>query len=222
MNRAQPRNGTPRCRAGPQRPRLSVASERAGASRLQGLTRPFAIRPQPAGPNPGGIRRSLPAQLVSAVGLTTRQRRGAGGGHQAVYAFDLYGQETGEAAAAQQQNREQQEAEREDRETASQREKAQAKGDDRCVSTGYFRPAGPPGFYAMPAAPSCCSERKPIQAGACLPVFNYLRTEAQQPGYQPSGNFRAGGHKERCSIHAGAYRQLIDHVIPCPLFVIRL
>jgi hypothetical protein len=33
-----------------------------------------------------------------------------------------------------------------------------------------------------------------------LPVFNYLRTEAQQPGYQPSGSFRAGGRKERCSI----------------------
>jgi len=63
------------------------------------------------------------------VGLTTRQRRGAEGGHQAVNAFDLYGKETGEAAAAWQQNRQQQEAEREDGETASRREKAQAKGE---------------------------------------------------------------------------------------------
>ncbi|VXC43501.1 conserved hypothetical protein [Pantoea brenneri] len=40
------------------------------------------------------------------MGLTTRQRRGAGGGHQAVYAFDLQGQEAGESAAAlQQQNK---------------------------------------------------------------------------------------------------------------------
>jgi len=88
------------------------------------------------------------------VGLTTRQRRGAGGGHQAVYAFDFYRQGTGEAAAAQQQNGEQQEAEREDRETASRREKAQAKGDDRCVSTGYFRPAGLPAFKAAASAGS--------------------------------------------------------------------
>jgi len=82
--------------------------------------------------------------------LTTRQRRGAEGGHQAVYVFDLQEQEAGKAAAAQQQNGEQQEAEKEDCETASRREKAQAKGDDRCVSTGYFRPAEPPGFYAIP------------------------------------------------------------------------
>jgi len=61
------------------------------------------------------------------VGLTTRQRRGAEGGHHAVYVFDLHGQETGVAAASQLQNREQQEAGREDPETASRREKAQAK-----------------------------------------------------------------------------------------------
>jgi len=85
------------------------------------------------------------------VGLTTRQRRGAGGGHQAVYAVDLYGEEIGEAAAAQQQNKEQQEAEREDREAASRREKVQAEGDDRCVSTGFSRPAGPSAFKAVPA-----------------------------------------------------------------------
>jgi len=85
------------------------------------------------------------------VGLTTRQRRGAGGGHQAVYAFDLMGQEFGEAAAAQ-QNGQQQEAEREDRETASRREKAQAKGESRCVSTGFPRPAGPPAFKAAAEA----------------------------------------------------------------------
>jgi len=85
------------------------------------------------------------------VGLTTRQRRGAGGGHQAVNAVDLLEQETGETAAAQQQNKEQQEAEREDREAASRREKAQAEGDDRCVSTGFSRPAGPPAFKAVPA-----------------------------------------------------------------------
>jgi len=81
--------------------------------------------------------------------LTTRQRRGAGGGLQAVHAFDLQEEQAGEAAAAQQQKREQQEAEREDRETAFRREKAQAKGDDRCVSTGFPRPAGPPAFPAM-------------------------------------------------------------------------
>jgi len=78
----EPRNGTPRCRAGPQRPRLFVASECAGESPLQGLTWPSVIRPWPAGPNPGGIRRSLPAQPVSGVGLATRQRRGAGGSYQ--------------------------------------------------------------------------------------------------------------------------------------------
>ena len=221
MNRARPRNGTPRCRAGPQRPRLFVASERAGASRLQGLTWPLPSDPSRKARNASRSGGAYRLCRLAEWGSTTRQRRGAGGGHQAVNAVDLQIQETGEAAAAQ-QNREQQEAWREDRETASRREKAQAKGGDRCVSTGYFRPAGPPGFYAMPAARSCGSGRKPIQAGAGLPVFNYLRTEAQQPGYQPSGSFRAGGRKERCSIHAGAYRQLIDHVIPCPLFVIRL
>jgi len=35
------------------------------------------------------------------VGLITRQRRGAEGGQQTVYAFDLQSQEAGEAAAAQ-------------------------------------------------------------------------------------------------------------------------
>ena len=57
-----------------------------------------AIRPQPSGPKPGGIRRSLPAPPISAVGMTTRQCRGVGGGHQAVHAFDLHEKETGEAA----------------------------------------------------------------------------------------------------------------------------
>ncbi|PQL26237.1 hypothetical protein C5L22_21475 [Pantoea ananatis] len=61
------------------------------------------------------------------MGLTTRQRREAGGGHQAVNAVDLQGQEIGEAAAAWQQNRQQQEAEREYDETASRREKAHVK-----------------------------------------------------------------------------------------------
>lgn len=37
----------------------------------------------------------------SATRMTTRQRRGDGGGHQAVHAVDLLEQETGEAAAAQ-------------------------------------------------------------------------------------------------------------------------
>ncbi|PPC65600.1 hypothetical protein C1Y43_19790 [Pantoea sp. ICBG 828] len=60
------------------------------------------------------------------MGLTTRQSRGAGGGHQAVYAFELYEHETGKAAAAKQQNEQQQEAERKDREIAFRREKAQA------------------------------------------------------------------------------------------------
>ncbi len=105
---------------------------------------PFAIRPWPAGPERFPVRRSLPAQPVSAVGLTTRQRRGAGGGHQAVYVFDLKEQKTGEAAAAQQQNGEQQEAEREDRETAPRKEKAQAKENNRCVSTGLTWSAEPP------------------------------------------------------------------------------
>ncbi|VXC43485.1 conserved hypothetical protein [Pantoea brenneri] len=91
--------------------------------------------------------------------LTTRQCRGAGGGHQAVYAFDLMGQESGEAAAAQ-QNREQQEAEREDGETASRREKAQAKGERRCVSTVCSRPAGPPGFYCGREAGTCAARRR--------------------------------------------------------------
>ena len=89
-------------------------------------------------------------QPVSAVGLTTRQCRGAGGGHQAVYVFDGQGQEAGEAVAAQQENKEQHEAEREDGETVSQREKAQAKGERRCVSTVFFRPAGPPALRRCP------------------------------------------------------------------------
>jgi len=165
-----------------------------GRTPAAGVDPAVAIRPQPSGPKPGGIRRSLPALPVSAVGLTTRQRRGAGGGHQAVNAVDLQIQETGEAAAAQ-QNREQQEAWREDRETASRREKAQAKGGDRCVSTGYFRPAGPPGFYAMPAARSCGSGRKPIQAGAGLPVFNYLRTELSSLAISPLGASGPAGVK---------------------------
>ena len=102
-------------------------------------------------------------------GSTTRQRRGAGGGHQAVYAFDLQGQETGDAAAAQQQNREQQEAEREDRETASRREKAQAKGERRCVSTVCSRPAGPPAFEAVSNTgtiilPDCGHKKAPVGA----------------------------------------------------------
>ena len=42
--------------------------------------------------------------------------------------------------------------EREDGETASRREKAQAKGDGRCVSTGFPRPAGPPAFDDADAA----------------------------------------------------------------------
>lgn len=37
-------------------------------------------------------------------------------------------------------------AEREEHETAPRREKAQAKGDDQCVSTGFSRPAVPPGL----------------------------------------------------------------------------
>ena len=61
------------------------------------------------------------------------------------------GQEFGEAVAAQ-QNGEQQEAEREDSETAFRREKAQAKGDDRCVSTGFPWPSGPPAFQTLPDA----------------------------------------------------------------------
>ncbi|KIC84781.1 hypothetical protein RN49_22410 [Pantoea agglomerans] len=123
-----------------------------GRTPAAGVDLAVAIRPQPSGPKPVGIRRSLPALPVSAVGLTTRQRRGAGGGHHDVHDVDLYGKETGEAAAAQLQNRQQQEAAREDGETASRREKAQAKGDGRCVSTGFPRPAGPPAFPAMPDA----------------------------------------------------------------------
>ena len=129
---------------------------------------PFAIRPWPAGPERFPVRRSLPAQPVSAVGLTTRQRRGAGGGHQAVYAFDLEELETGEAAAAQ-QNGEQQEAEREDRETASRREKAQAKGESRCVSTGFPRPAGPPAVLTVPHTDTGISARyKKAPSGAVI------------------------------------------------------
>jgi len=124
----------------------------APAQPAAGVDLAVAIRPQPPGPERFAVWRSLPAQPVSGVGLTTRQRRGAGGGHQAVNAVDLQGQETGDAAAAQQQNREQQEAEREDRETASRREKAQAKGERRCVSTVFSRPAGPPAFKAAAEA----------------------------------------------------------------------
>ena len=91
----------------------------------------------------GGAYR--PSRLAQ-WGSTTRQRRGAGGGQQAVYAVDLQGQEAREAAAARQQNGEQHEAEREDRETVSRREKAQAKGERRCVSTVFSRLAGPPAF----------------------------------------------------------------------------
>ncbi|QDY44245.1 hypothetical protein D8B20_20130 (plasmid) [Candidatus Pantoea soli] len=120
----------------------------APAQPAAGVDLAVAIRPQPAGPERFAVRRSLLARPVSAVGLTTRQCRGAGGGHQAVYAIDLQGQETGAAAAAQ-QNGQKQEAEREDRETASRREKAQAKGERRCVSTGFLRPAGPPAFSGV-------------------------------------------------------------------------
>ena len=167
MNRARPRNGTPRCRAGPQRPRLYVASERAGASRLQGLTWRLPSDPSRQARTPKGFGGAYRLCRLAQWGSTTRQRRGAGGGHQAVYAVDLYGQETGEAAAAQHQNRQQQEAEREDRETASRREKAQAKGDDRCVSTGFPRPAGPPAVLTVPHTDTAISARyKKAPSGA--------------------------------------------------------
>lgn len=48
-----------------------------------------AIRPQPAGSKSGGIRRSLPAPPVSAIGLMTRQRREATGCYQDVDVFYL-------------------------------------------------------------------------------------------------------------------------------------
>ncbi|PQL26195.1 hypothetical protein C5L22_21830 [Pantoea ananatis] len=113
------------------------------------------------------------------MGLTTRQCRGAGGGHQAVYVFDVQGQEAGEAVAAQQENKEQHEAEREDGETASRREKAQAKGDRRCVSTVFFRPAGPPAFKAVPNTgtiilPDCGHKKAP--AGAFIAVKRAIST----------------------------------------------
>lgn len=51
----------------------------------------LAIRHQTLAGRPGtlAVRRSLPALPVSAVGLTTRQCRGAGGGHHAFNLFDL-------------------------------------------------------------------------------------------------------------------------------------
>jgi len=54
--------------------------EGAAAGPLQQLS-VKAIRPWPGGPERHAVRRSLPALPVSAVGVTTRQRRGAGGGH---------------------------------------------------------------------------------------------------------------------------------------------
>jgi len=48
------------------------------------------------------VRRSLPALPVSAVGLTTRQRRGAGGGHYDVDVYDPERKKVREAATAQQ------------------------------------------------------------------------------------------------------------------------
>jgi len=55
MHRAQPRNGTTRCRAGPKRPRPFVASERAGESRLQGLTRTLPSDPSRQARTPEGF-----------------------------------------------------------------------------------------------------------------------------------------------------------------------
>ena len=50
-----PRNGTPRCRAGPQWPRPFVASKRAGESPLQGLTWRLASDPSRQARTPQGF-----------------------------------------------------------------------------------------------------------------------------------------------------------------------
>ena len=54
MNRAQPRTAA-FCRSGPQRPRPFVASERAGARPLQGLTWPLPSDPSRQARNPEGF-----------------------------------------------------------------------------------------------------------------------------------------------------------------------
>ena len=112
--------------------------EGAGAGPLQQLS-VKAIRPWLGGPERNAVRRSLPALPVSAVGVTTRQRRGAEGGHQAVHAVNLHQPEAGKYSAVQQL-----EAEREGRETASRREKAQTTEDNRGVSTGFTWSTEPP------------------------------------------------------------------------------
>ena len=75
-------------RGRPQRPRLFVASERAGARPLQGLTLLLPSDPSRQARNAAsGGSAELTGLAVSGVGLDDPARRGAEGGHQAVDAL---------------------------------------------------------------------------------------------------------------------------------------
>jgi len=90
-------------RGRPQRPRPFVASERAGARPLQGLTWSLPSDPSRQARNPQGFGGAYRLCRLAQWGSTTRQRRGAEGGHYGVYEFDLQAGKNYAAAGWKQQ-----------------------------------------------------------------------------------------------------------------------